>query len=54
MLIFACEGLQRCTLSCAMSDEVPSNDRNTLGAHPKSREIFTDIVWVMLRDILEP
>ena len=48
MLIFACEGLQRSTLPCAMSHEVASNDRNTLGAHPKSREIFTDIVWVML------
>ena len=48
MLIFTCEGLQRRTLSCAMSDEVPSNDRNTLGAHPKSRKSFPDIVWVML------
>ena len=48
MLIFACEGPQRCLLSCVMSDEVPSNDRNTLGALPKSLKIFTDIVWVML------
>ena len=48
MLIFACEGLQRCPLSCVMSDEVPSNDRNTVGARPKSLEMFTDIVWVML------
>ena len=48
MLIFACEGLQRRLLSCVMNDEMPSNDRNTLGARPKQLEMFRDVVCVML------
>ena len=54
MLAFASGELQQRLLSSAVSDEAPSNDRNKVGARPKNLEMFTDIVWVMIGDILEP
>ena len=54
MLIFTYVKQHRCLLACGMSHKVLSNTRNALGALPKSLQNFSETLWIMLGDILEP